>query len=214
MQDPEVLADVVKEIGHYFDSNSTPDCNTGVVWEAHKAVIMGVLIKHGSRLKQQRTAQLTSLLDKLQTLETNHKQILTRQLGIELDTVCTQVTDLLRFKAKAALQICRRKIYECGNKCGRLLAQSLQAERLASYIPHIISSTGQKASLPLHIVQEFRSFHTSLYNLNTTPPTPDATSEYITTSLMPSLPTEAKDLLEDPITGAWPGRQWSRKQAV
>lgn len=46
LQDPEVLADVVKEIGQYFNSNCTPDSETGVVWEAHKAMIRGVLIKH------------------------------------------------------------------------------------------------------------------------------------------------------------------------
>lgn len=105
----EVLA-VVVNVGHYFNSNSTPDSDTRVVWEAHKVVIRGVLIKHGSRLKRQRTAQLNSLLHKLQTLELTHKQTPTRQLGIELDTVRTQVTDLLHFKAKAALQICRKKI--------------------------------------------------------------------------------------------------------
>lgn len=46
LQNSEVLADVVKELGHYFESN-TPDGDTGVAWEAHKA-IRGVLIKHGS----------------------------------------------------------------------------------------------------------------------------------------------------------------------
>lgn len=114
-----MLADVVKEITHYFQTNDSTDSDTGLVWEAHKAVIRGVLIKHGARIKKQRTAQMTSLISKLQTLETKHKQAPTRQLGDELDTVRTQITDLLHFKAKAALQISRKKVYESGNKCGR-----------------------------------------------------------------------------------------------
>lgn len=52
LQDPEILADVVKEVVHYFDTNITPDSDNGVVWKAHKAVIRGVLIKHGSKLKR------------------------------------------------------------------------------------------------------------------------------------------------------------------
>lgn len=86
LQDPEVLADVVKEIGHCFHTNSTFESDMGVVWEAHKAVVRGVLIKHGSRIKRPRTAQLTSLLHKLQTLETRHKQTPSRQLDNDLDT--------------------------------------------------------------------------------------------------------------------------------
>lgn len=100
LQDPETLADVIKKVGHYFDSNSTPDSDTGVVWEAYKAVIRGVLIKHGSRLKHKRMTQLNQLIHKLQKLETNHKLTPSRQLGTELDTVRTEITDLFNFKAK------------------------------------------------------------------------------------------------------------------
>lgn len=181
LQDPEVLADVIKELGHYFNTNVTPDSDARVVWEAHKAVIRGVFIKHGTRLKRVRTAQLNSLLTKLQTLETSHKTAPTRLLGIELDTVRSQITDILQFKAKAALQICCGKTYESGNKCGRL----------ASYIPHIVTTTGQKLSLPQQ-TREFRSLYSSLYNLDKTSPAQDTVTDYISTSLMPSLPTETR----------------------
>lgn len=45
LQDPDILADIVKEIGHYFDTNNTHDSDIGVAWEAHKVVFRGVLIK-------------------------------------------------------------------------------------------------------------------------------------------------------------------------
>lgn len=44
LQNPEVMADVVKEIGHYFDTNKSPDSDMGVIWKAHKAVIRGYLL--------------------------------------------------------------------------------------------------------------------------------------------------------------------------
>lgn len=91
---------------------------------------------------------MTLLLDKLQTLEIRHKQTPTGPLRNELDTIRTQVTDLLNFKEKAALQISSKKVYESGNKCGRLLAQSLRAQKLASYIPYIHTTTGQNIALP------------------------------------------------------------------
>lgn len=61
LQNPDVVADVTKEITRYFHTNTSADGR--LIWEAHKAVIRGVLIKHGARLKRQKTAQLTLLLD-------------------------------------------------------------------------------------------------------------------------------------------------------
>lgn len=42
LQDPKVLADVTKEITHYFHTNTTAEGDKGLVWEANKAVIRGV----------------------------------------------------------------------------------------------------------------------------------------------------------------------------
>lgn len=51
LHDTEAMAEVVTELGHYFVTNSTADCSPATVWEAHKAVVRGILIKHGARLK-------------------------------------------------------------------------------------------------------------------------------------------------------------------
>lgn len=53
LQDKEVLEDVIKKLDFYFTTNDTPDCDPGIIWEAHKAVIRGVLIKHGASIKQE-----------------------------------------------------------------------------------------------------------------------------------------------------------------
>lgn len=162
-----------------------------MVWEAHKAVIRGVLIRHGARLKKARTKQLDALLVRLQTLEASHKATPTRQLGGELDTVRSQITDLLQYSAKAAIQVCWRKTYESGNKCGKLLAHSLRTQRAASFIPHILSPTCQKRSLPQQISREFNSFYSSLYNLPETPATQADMIDYLERAAMPLLPTES-----------------------
>lgn len=73
----------------------------------------------------------------------------------------------MHFKAKVAIQVCQRISYESSNKCGKLLAKSLREQMLANYIPHIMSSSGQKCSLPKDIAREFQGFYTSLYNLQT-----------------------------------------------
>lgn len=76
LQEEEVRKDVVGELDCFFQTNDTPDSNPGIVWEAHKVVICGVLIKHGSRIKRQHTAQMASLTD-LMLAEARNKHALT-----------------------------------------------------------------------------------------------------------------------------------------
>lgn len=48
-------------------------------------------------------------------------------------------------EAKAAMQVCRRNIYESGNKCWRMLAQAIRTQNMASYPTH--SNTGGEKDL-------------------------------------------------------------------
>lgn len=110
----------------------------------------------------------------------------------QLEILRKQITDLLHYKAKAALQICRKMNYESGNKCGRLLARSVREQKSAAYIPQIKRPDGQKVTLLKQISHEFRDFYHSLYNLpNRDPPQADI-DKYITSSQMPSLPMEVQ----------------------
>lgn len=74
LQDPTVLADVTKELKFYFQTNDIDNCDPGILWEAHKSVIRGILIKHGAHIKREREKQLLILLQKTHDLEKTHKQ--------------------------------------------------------------------------------------------------------------------------------------------
>lgn len=54
LQNPEVLEDVTKELDLYFRENDIQGCDPGILWEAHKCVLRGVLIKHGASIKRKR----------------------------------------------------------------------------------------------------------------------------------------------------------------
>lgn len=122
LQNQRVMEDVIREVSWVFETNDTQECAPGVIWEAHKAVIRGVLIKHGTRIKREREEKLTALLTAIHRLETIQKQ--TRFSDVERDLLkaCRQVTDLLLYKAQKIIQIGRKHAYKSGNKCGKLLA--------------------------------------------------------------------------------------------
>lgn len=184
----------------YFQMNQTPDSSPGMVWEAHKAVIRGILIKHGSRLKKEREKQLNYLLTKLQKIEAQHKYASSPMLEQELTTLRTQINDLLRYKAKAALQRCRKIGYDYGDKCGKTLARSIREHRLQSYIPHIMSPNAQKITLPARISEAFRDFYAFLYNLPSTMKSQTLMDEYVHSSQMPTISPEIIADLDAPIS--------------
>lgn len=62
LQNPEVLTDMTRALNLYFQENDHPDCDPGILWEAHKVVLRGILISHGARIKKERNKQLSQLL--------------------------------------------------------------------------------------------------------------------------------------------------------
>lgn len=84
LQTPVVLTDVTNELKHYFHTNDTEYCDPGILWKAHKAVMRGVLIKHGAHIKREREQQLLQLLHKIHVVESKHKQTPVASLEVEL----------------------------------------------------------------------------------------------------------------------------------
>lgn len=72
-----------------------------------------------------------------------------------------QVTDFLHYKAKMALQVGRKCIYESGNKCGKL-ARALREQQSTAYVPSILGADRENSILPKQIAQSFGDFYSSL----------------------------------------------------
>ncbi|XP_077319612.1 uncharacterized protein LOC143942237 [Lithobates pipiens] len=200
LQDAEVLQEVVRGLEQFFALNDTPDISPGIVWEAHKAVIRGVLIKHGARIKRRRNARLTALLQDLHRAEARHKHAQSPASEADLKLLRVQITDLMQFRAKASLQKCKRISYEASNKCGKILAQKLREQAIASYVPQVMTPHNQKVTLPREIAGEFQKFYGSLYNLQTPTLSHAHIENYLSAADMPKLSEEVCMSLEEPIS--------------
>ncbi|CAH2275783.1 Hypothetical predicted protein [Pelobates cultripes] len=74
LEDPLIQTEIRNTLDHFFPTNQTTESAPTTVWEAHKCTIRGILIKHGTRLKKQRTQEIARLAAQLARLETLHKQ--------------------------------------------------------------------------------------------------------------------------------------------
>lgn len=208
LQSEETRSEILNTLREYFSVNEGSVSNPLVVWEAHKTVVRGALIKIGARLKRDRLRRTEELLALIRNLESIYKASLVRATFRDLQKAREELCTLLFHKTKQKLAWARRTMFEFTNKPGSLLARALQGPRTKTYIPHIQSSMGQKLNTSSDMAEEFRSFYTGLYNLDR-PQSVDSPTEgshtpqsYLAASGMPSLPDNVREELEEPLTVA------------
>lgn len=122
-------------------------------------------------------------------------------MGIELTRLRGQVSDLLRFRAKASLQRCRKFTYESGDKCGKLLARALRTAGGLLYSPYH-RGRGQLAPYAQVHLPTIRSIlFPPLPPAHPTCPTShsDAVSTYLDSVPLTRLPSPAREALEAPF---------------
>lgn len=208
LQDPLIKDDIDRELSSFFELNGSTPPSPLITWEAHKCVIRGVLIKHGSRIKKDATSRTSHLLLRLHTLESQHKKSLAIQSQTELLQVRTELNDILFNGVKKRLLKGRRTLYEYSDKPGKLLANALKGSRNKNFMPHILSSSGNKLGTSTAIAAEFQTFYEDLYNLNADPSSNEhlnaisrreQIATYIRDSGMPSISATEAAQLEHPI---------------
>lgn len=106
----------------YFKENMHPDISPGILWEAHKAHILGKLIELGTRKKRERKHQQTELIRVISALEQQHKASLSQAVLHTLTLKREELKALFHVEQKRHFHIVAQRFHEWGNKLGRLLA--------------------------------------------------------------------------------------------
>lgn len=71
--DPLCNKAIVEAIGNFVSDHEKNETALALKWEALKAVLRGLFIQHGSRLKKERYMAIQNTLSMLHSLETLHK---------------------------------------------------------------------------------------------------------------------------------------------
>lgn len=132
--DPNIQSQIQNSLTNYFQTNNTPDISPLTIWEAHKSVIRGELIKWDSWKKKEREKNINDLVLKITNLELIHKHSQAQQMDQELTQTRKTLQNLLDSKAKRSLFLRRLIYYEHGDKGGKLLARALKGAKLANNI--------------------------------------------------------------------------------
>ncbi|CAH2282735.1 Hypothetical predicted protein, partial [Pelobates cultripes] len=137
LEDPLIQTEIRNTLDHFFLTNQTTDSAPTTIWEAHKCAIRGILIKHGTRLKKQRTQEIACLAAQLARLEMLHKQDLRDETYKQLLETRAKLNSCLTSKIQFQFQLTQKTFYEYGNKSGKLLASALRARRQKNHVQRI-----------------------------------------------------------------------------
>uniref|UniRef100_A0A8C5WKN8 Endonuclease/exonuclease/phosphatase domain-containing protein n=1 Tax=Leptobrachium leishanense TaxID=445787 RepID=A0A8C5WKN8_9ANUR len=192
MSRPEVVEDVQRTLENYFKENTTPDVNPLTIWQAHKTVVRGVLIKWGSYFKKQNSSHRLTLLHQIHQATTLHKKQtdpITRStlVGLQL-----QLTEMDKRDYVWAARRLRTKMYLYNNKTSRIMANRLRKKVAKSKIDHLTAADGSARYHPQQIADSFAEYYSTLYNLKheTTLPQPNVSEifPFLQRLHLPSLP--------------------------
>lgn len=161
-----------------LNKGSVSDPN--MVWSAHKAYLIGILMKISSVHKRKRTQHIDEITSQIAILETQHKsnpqthqpdQLLS--LRQELCTLLLHSFDHLQRKLKATT-------YSTSNKAGKRLAQHIKGSRTKTKIHQLYHThTNNPLSNPQDIANAFSDYYSDLYNLKQDPQTPQPSRDEI-----------------------------------
>ncbi|XP_075118239.1 uncharacterized protein LOC142189293 [Leptodactylus fuscus] len=188
-------------LDHALDPTSLP-----MQWEAMKCVVRGVLIQHGARLKRERAAGVTALLDRIHDLELSHKQSGSRLTFTEILNAREELRALLDGKYLRFRDRVKKHYYEFADKCGRSLARRLRPRDSPAYVPCLRTGSGGLVHNPTDIAAEFRSFYSTLYDIHgpyaDLDPSVlrDKIRQYVADTALPSLSSSDAEALESPFT--------------
>ena len=170
LSDLACTEDIIQSISHFISDHAQDDTNPLIKWEALKCVLRGKFIQHGSRLKKARAADVTRLLAKITSLEDSHKRSPDQTTLVDLAGARRDLMQIFAERSLVARDKGRFTHYSQANKCGRLLANTLQPRLSRKHISVIVSPNKGKLQTNSAIAEEFRQYYADLYDL----PPPDA----------------------------------------
>ncbi|XP_063315782.1 vomeronasal type-2 receptor 26-like [Pelobates fuscus] len=176
------------------------------VWEAHKSVIRGHLIRIATQRKKNASRQIMDLTQKIGDLESTHKHDQQEQTYRELISTGRQLAELLERNHARTVQRSRVLFYRHANKGGKLLARMLRGTQHRAQVHTIRTAQGNTKQFPKEIADEFEKFYTKLYNTRggddkQSPTTRRAaTTAYLTNLQQHTITPEEAEELDSPIT--------------
>lgn len=199
LKSPQVRTQLLKDTTFYFQENEGTVSSSGVLWEAYKTVIRGSVLGSIAGLRKEKCAVATHLEEQILNLERQLLEHDSEDTRHNLKIKTTELSDLARDAAKTYHRATLSKLYDVGDKAGKLLAwldKRSQAQRL---VVEFTTDSGSHLTDPQDIADEFGRYYQQLY-ASSTPHTEEEAASLLSGIPLPTLTADEYTDLEADIT--------------
>ncbi len=155
LSDTKFVKFISIEISEFLARNQTPGVSFCLIWESLKAYLRGQIISYSARARKKRLERLKKIENDILQLDgvlaySSSPDLFRQRLVLqsEFNLLSTKHIENLLIKS-------RHKIYEHGEKIGKVLAHQLRQQNAERSILTINNDLGIKLTNPVEINQRF-----------------------------------------------------------
>lgn len=163
LADDSLVESLRSSIELFLEINDKPDIARGTLWESLKAYLRGQIISYTAHLRKTARSRQSELAQKILEIDDSYANNPDPSLYKKRLQYQTEFNLITSNDAEMQLLKSRQRIFESGDKAGKLLAQQARAAAASRFIPSIISSSGATTTDPKLINETFSKFYSELY---------------------------------------------------
>uniref|UniRef100_A0A3B3BIE4 Endonuclease/exonuclease/phosphatase domain-containing protein n=1 Tax=Oryzias melastigma TaxID=30732 RepID=A0A3B3BIE4_ORYME len=153
---------ITREWEGFIAINKTPGMSPSTLWEAGKAYLRGAIISYTSAQKKKELKIQLDLEQTVAELEVQFRQHPTGSVAKQLEAARSALNQLLTKKAQTHIFYAKHRLFEFGNKPGRLLARLAKNKIGVNTIPALTDSNGKRQSKSADINKIMKLFYQDL----------------------------------------------------
>lgn len=164
LSDPTFLTYLESQWELFISTNDSPEVSASTLWETGKAYLRGAIISYMAAKRKNTLAKQLELEQQIMTLDREFKATSSMSVFKKLEAARSALNQLLTQKAESAIFFAKHRLFEFGNKPGRLLARLAKGQTGSRVIPSLRDSTGAEHFETKSICKIFKDFYQKLYS--------------------------------------------------
>uniref|UniRef100_A0A3P9IJZ9 Reverse transcriptase domain-containing protein n=1 Tax=Oryzias latipes TaxID=8090 RepID=A0A3P9IJZ9_ORYLA len=190
---------ITKEWEGFIAINKTPEISPSTLWESGKAYIRGSIISYTSAQKKKALKSQLDLEKNIAGLEVQFRQHPSDSLAKQLEAARSALNQLLTKKAQTQIFYAKHRLFESGNKPGRLLARLAKSKMEVNIIPALTDRDGKRQNKSTDINKIMKLYYQDLYS-SQCESSADSRTEFLDKIKFPTLSDEQKKILNNSIS--------------
>ena len=199
LNSPAFVEYMEMQIEQFLLINDNDDTNPSILWETLKAYVRGAAISYCSARKKEALKNQIDLEKQLSDLDKQLKDNPSRVLRDKTEATRSALNQLLTQKAEASIFYSRHRLFEMGDKPGRLLARLAAGRQNYNSISALKDDSGQSHYETTALTEIMKNYYEKLYAPDSSS-NADSMLNFLEGLSLPSLSDADRNILGKSIT--------------